>query len=213
MKLVLVHGIFDNGGLFRHLLGRLSRHGHDCYAPSLKPADARHGIADLAGKLRGLIDARWGPEAPIGLIGFSMGCLIARYYLQELDGQRRGRVLFAISGPHRGSLSAWCYVGRGAREMRPGSAFLRGLEASEHRLAGMPLYSYHTPFDLMILPPASSRWPRAVHLSARAPLHSLMVRDPAVCSDIEARLAQLERRERAAEAARITPDEAPTDHE
>lgn len=83
---------------------------------------------------------------------------------------------------------AYTYPGKGARQMRPGSPFLRKLEETEHRLGDMPVVSYRTPMDLIILPTESSVWKRAENHSHPVLLHPLMLHSKPVLDDIEKRL-------------------------
>src|SRR3989338_230699 len=191
MNIILVHGIFDNGKLFKYMVRFLKAAGHACHVPSLKPADARNGIADLAEKLAECVNASIGENEKFVLIGFSMGCLVSRYYLQELNGFDWCLAFHAISGPHKGSRLAHFYVGKGAIEMRPGSDFLQKLKAGESRLAKIPLYAYRTPFDLMILPSTSSHWETAQNHVTKAVAHRLMLRDRFVCNHIKQSLINL----------------------
>jgi triacylglycerol lipase len=124
MDVVLVHGIFDNGAIFRRLAGVLADAGHRCWVPALEPADGRTGIEDLAAKLHAYIDRHLGSDAELALVGFSMGCIVSRQYLQMRDGVRRTKAFFAISGPHEGTLTAYLYPGQGAKDLRPGSQLL-----------------------------------------------------------------------------------------
>ncbi len=177
MNIILVHGVFDSGTIFKHMSAQLEAHGHTCYSPSLKPASARLGIADLALKLQDYIDVSLENDDCFVLVGFSMGCLVARYYLQELDGYQRCPVFHAISGPHYGSWWAWLFWWQGAKDMRPRSELLTTLENSQQRLKEMALFSYRTPYDLMILPSTSSTWALAENHISHVCLHNLMVRD------------------------------------
>ena len=191
MKIVLVHGFGDSGRRFAPLQRRLTAAGHHCYCPTLKPADARHGIADLAQKLAAYIDAQLPGAEPFAVIGFSMGCLISRYYLQQLGGAARASAFFAISGPHQGSWLAYGYPGQGCREMRRGSAFLQQLAQSVETLTPLPLFAYRTPFDLMVLPSRSAHWPEARNRVVPSLLHRGMVSSGVVAQDIIAQLATL----------------------
>lgn len=188
MRVVLVHGIMDTGRVFRSLVKQLTALGAECLSPSLEPNDGHRGLAVLAEQLKQEIDARFGPEAEINLIGFSMGGLISRYYLQALGGHRRTRRFFAISVPFEGTW--WSHLGRGqgVSEMRPDSDFLRQLHAGEGVLAGMELVSYWTPFDLVIIPPTSSIWGRAENLRILAPCHPCMLWHPGLGRDLVQRL-------------------------
>ena len=189
MNIVLVHGIFHNGSIFRRLVALLEAQGHRCWAPNLKPADGRKGIHDLACKLQAYVDAHLGADEPFALVGFSMGCLISRQYLQVLGGAKRVSAFFAISGPHDGTLTAYLYFGQGATDMRPGSALLRNLKDTEDRLAGIALYAYWTSRDAVIVPAASCDWKLATErVDARAILHRFMPADRRVCADIVQRL-------------------------
>ncbi|WP_317932372.1 esterase/lipase family protein [Halioxenophilus sp. WMMB6] len=191
MDIVLVHGFMDRGHKFDPLNRALTAAGHRCFAPSLTPRDARLGIVDLAGKLERYIESTLVAEQSFALVGFSMGCLISRYYLQELAGVERCRAFFAIAGPLQGSRMAHLYFGRGAADMRPGSHFLLQLQAGEHKLGNLPIHSYRTPYDLMIIPSISSHWPRAENHISSALAHPLMLRNRLVTQHILQTLADL----------------------
>ncbi|MGJ7606990.1 esterase/lipase family protein [Variovorax sp. LT1R20] len=193
MNVVLVHGIFDDGGIFQRLERCLRDAGYQCWVPALKPADGRRGIHDLACKLKAYIDDRIGPAEPIAIVGFSMGCIVSRHYLQLLDGHARTRALFAISAPHQGTLVAYLYPGKGARDMRPGSPLLEELKRTEDCLARMAVFGYWTSFDATVFPARSSHWPLASSsLNARALLHRFMPANERVCADIVRRMVALD---------------------
>jgi triacylglycerol lipase len=188
IKVVLVHGFLDTGWVFRRMKLRLERQGAVCLVPRLRPNDGRGGLVALAENLKRDIDAAFGPSAQIRIVAFSMGGLVSRHYLQVLGGAGRCEKLFTISSPHHGTATARFYPSQGARDMRPGSAFLRRLHSTEETLRDVQLVSYHTPMDLMILPATSSVWPRALNLDFPVLLHPLMLSDEDVLSDVERRV-------------------------
>ncbi len=187
-KVVLVHGIMEDGKAFDSLKSRLETHGIQCLVPQLKPNDARNGLESLAADLKTDIDKEFGTEDRFAVVAFSMGGLVSRYYLQQLGGAERCDALITISSPHHGTNTAYVFPGKGAREMQPGSDFLRTLEDSESKLGEMPVVSYRTPMDLIILPTSSSIWDRAENKSYKVALHPLMLHTPSVLDDIERRL-------------------------
>jgi triacylglycerol lipase len=187
-KVVLVHGIFEQGKNFNMLKQRLTKRGFDCYVPKLDPSDGRGGLENLAAGLKRDIDAKFGPSAPISIVSFSMGGIVSRQYLQHLGGAARCESLITISSPHHGTKLAWLYPTRGAEQMRPGSPFLADLARSQDGLGKMPVASYRTPMDLVILPPTSSVWNRAENLEYPVILHPLMLHSNRVLADIEQRL-------------------------
>ena len=187
-RVVLVHGFLETGHNFLQLRRRLQQRGFECLVPRLSPCDGRGGLEALADGLKRDIDDAFGPREPISIIGFSMGGLVSRYYLQELDGAARCQRLITVSSPHRGTYTAWLYPTKGAQQMRPGSLFLQELAQSDSRLGDMPVVSYRTPLDLMILPASSSNWQRAENLAFPVALHPQMLHASRVIEDIERRL-------------------------
>ncbi len=187
---VLVHGFLQSEWrCYSFLKHDLQERGVECHVPTLKPADARHGIPALAVQLKREIDARFGTREPILLVGFSMGGLVSRHYLQELGGAKRCQALVTISSPHHGTHVASLYPGDGAEQMRIGSEWLARLAATEHRLGDIPVVSYRTPADLVILPSRSSEWPRAENVVIPCPLHPMMTWSPKLRKDLLSRLA------------------------
>jgi triacylglycerol lipase len=158
MQLIFVHGIWDTGAVFRRLAKYLTDQGHTCHCPSLEPANGQHGIIDLAEKLQDYIHTTIGDDTPFALIGFSMGTIISRYYLQILGGSGHVHHFFSISGPLHGTLTAHVWRGKAARDMRFGSSLIRRLDADTSALQTITIHSYRTPFDLLIIPSRSSHW-------------------------------------------------------
>jgi triacylglycerol lipase len=185
---VLVHGIFEDGSKFVKLKARLESHGIRCLTPKLLHQDGTGGLDLLAAHLKQDIDQAFGPDQKIIVIGFSMGGLVSRYYLQNLGGAERCATFITISSPHHGTRIAYTYPSKGVIQMRPGSGFLAGLERTENHLDGIPVISFRTPLDLMIVPSESSVWDRAENLSVTVPLHPLMLRSETVISGIERRV-------------------------
>jgi pimeloyl-ACP methyl ester carboxylesterase len=76
------------------------------------PYDWRRDNRVAARALRRLADEKLhaarqqNPDAKLVLIGHSMGGLVARYFLECLDGWRDTRMLVTFGTPHRGSLNA-----------------------------------------------------------------------------------------------------------
>jgi triacylglycerol lipase len=192
MNVVMVHGFADTGRLFRVLCRELGARGHVCHAPTFHPRTARFGITDLSGKLEAFIRDQVPPGAPVALVGFSMGALIVRHYLQALGGAPSAKAFFSIAGPHLGTCCAYPFPGLGTRQMRPGSAFLRELDSGASALGDLPVFTYRTPLDLVVFPAATTRMPRAPECVAWCPLHSLLPADPEVVGHIAGELARLD---------------------
>jgi len=188
-RVVFVHGIFQRGNWeFGTLRRRLEAQGIECMAPSLMPCDGRDGLEILAAQLKTEINQRFGARERFSIVAFSMGGLVSRYYLQDLDGANRCDRFITLSTPHHGTNTAWLYGGEGARQMRPGSEFLAHLQQTENRLGRMPVTSFRTPFDLVIVPATNSVWERAENAEFPVIMHPLMTCTIEVVSAVEERL-------------------------
>jgi triacylglycerol lipase len=175
MNIVLVHGFISTGKIFFYIKKKLEAQGHKCYAPTLKPIDAKYGIEDLAIKLKDYIQNKLETDSKFVLVGFSLGAIVCRYYLQELGSIDRVDRLITISAPHHGSYLSYIYPGKGMKQLRPSSDFLKNLKQKEILLNTIKLFSYRTPFDLMIIPNNSSVWKIAENKKFISPMHSSML--------------------------------------
>ncbi|MCA9837306.1 MAG: alpha/beta fold hydrolase [Trueperaceae bacterium] len=152
---VLVHGIFDNSRVFQHLSQQFNNAGFTPYAPDLLPSDGEKGLDELAQQLRDYIEHTV-REKQFHLLGFSMGGIICRYYMQKLGGTKRVKRLITVSSPHKGSFWAYFRFNRGGRQLRPNSAFIKDLNKDDRWMQNHQFVSLYTPFDLMIVPASSS---------------------------------------------------------
>ena len=189
-KVVLLHGIFDTRIGMQPLRKAIVAAGYECLEPSLKPVDGRKGLEPMARQLRDLIEAEWGQNAEFSIVAFSMGGLISRYYLQELDGARRCQGLYTIATPHNGTYLAYLYPGRGARQMRPESPFLETLQKSGHIYEDfeVPTTSYRSPLDVVMLPLKSPRWQQGDNVHFWSPIHSALLWEKKLHVDLLKRL-------------------------
>ena len=102
-------------------------------------------MLDLADQLEGRIRSAFGADQPIDLLGFSMGGLIGRVWIQLLGGHRRTRRLVSVASPQRGSITAlpwprWPLAG--IADMKPASLLLRRLAEEDHLLNGIDCCSF-----------------------------------------------------------------------
>ena len=165
MPVVLVHGYFVNRGCWRGFVRALEARGAGpVYAPNFPSHMAP--IERFEEELHAAIERISGSGARrVALVAHSMGGLAARLCLARRGSARVAR-LVTIGSPHRGTWLAPWGVGANARQMRPGSEFLRELAAREaglHHPDALSIYSMH---DDMIAPQDASRldWSRNVAL-------------------------------------------------
>ncbi len=174
---LLVHGIWDTGAKFGSLRRGLERAGRGSVETiDLLPNDGRASILELASQVERKV--RHIHCERIDIVGFSMGALVTRTYLQRLGGKERVRRFISISGPHHGTVTAFALPHIGARDMRPGSRLLTELAADPDPFGEVEVHVMYTPFDLMIMPATSSRIPSArSETCLPIPLHRWMIED------------------------------------
>ena len=192
MIVIMVHGFAESGRRFWRMRGLLEAAGHACFVPKLSPRDGRLGIADLSSKLADFVSAGVPAEGTIAFVGFSMGALVVRHYLQSGGAAGRARAFFSISGPHQGTWIAYLYPGLGTRQMRPGSAFLRELDAGLPLLRGVVLHTYRTPVDLMVAPSTRARIPGVAEQVVWCAFHSHMQGHHRVMGHVAAEIARID---------------------
>ena len=154
------------------------------------------GVPELAQRLADRVEEiRRITGAPkVHLVGHSLGGLLLRWYVQELDGHRCVDTAITVASPHEGTVAALLAPGPCARDLRPGSRVIRrlnhgagGLTASDVRWVA--LYSN---LDLLVQPAVSGRL-RSPALAAENVLirdhgHVMMMTSPRVVREIVARL-------------------------
>lgn len=196
VPVLLVHGLWDSLLRIDPLLQGLRTRGIQCVRGfDLKPSTGHAPITELARQVAQQADAlrqETGAER-IDLLGFSMGALAARCYLQQAGGREHVRRFISISGPHAGTWTAFALPHAGVRDMRPQSALLRALAADPDPFGQVEVHCIYTPFDLMILPATSGILRAAISVHRiPIPLHRWMIRDPRVL-DLAAQLLTDER--------------------
>jgi assimilatory nitrate reductase catalytic subunit len=92
----------------------------------------------------------------------------------EIDRVRR---FISISTPHDGTWTAFLLGNSGARQMRPGSSFLRDLNHDASMLDRLHVTSIWTPLDLTIVPARSSMLPIGRAIRVHVAAHAWMVTD------------------------------------
>ena len=167
---VLVHGIFSSGDDMERLARHLRSQAREVFQPTLTPNSGHAPIEDLAQQLGEFVAEKIGVRR-FDLIGFSMGGLISRYYLQRLGGMARVVRFISIAAPHNGTHLARLGGLPGWVQMRPGSEFLRDLASDADVLRAIPFTSLYTPLDAVIVPARSSEMPQARNVRMWASMH------------------------------------------
>jgi triacylglycerol lipase len=177
---LLVHGIMDNSRRFKRMLAALRAAGIEkIHAMDIVPNDGSIPFSTMGKQVRDSADAllREAGSDQLDIVAFSMGTLAARHYLHFLGGWEKVRRFISISGPHHGTRSAYLILLKGALQMRPNSSLLQAMNAPDAPWGEVQVFSFWTPYDLVIVPPESSRLGWADNRTFPVWLHPLMITD------------------------------------
>ena len=192
---LLVHGLLDTTSVFNTMSTYLTNLGWSVHSLNLIPNHGGVTLEKLAAQVANYIDHNFAREQPLDLLGFSMGGLVTRYYLQKLGGIKRVQRYISISAPNYGTLTAYLLPYQGIGQMRPNSPFLLDLnQDASATLSQLNFTVLWSPFDLMIVPAHNSRMPIGTEIKLPVLFHSWMVSDPrgmkAVAQALKEPLAQ-----------------------
>lgn len=156
----------------------LRKRGWEVYTVDMLPSWGQIGIDQLAKNLASFLERTFAPHTTINLVGFSMGGLTCRYYVQRMGGLARTERLITISSPHQGTVMANCSKRPACIQMRPKSKFLTNLNRDVITLEKVNFASIWTPLDLMIFPAKSSSLGVGREQKLWVGAHPLMVLQP-----------------------------------
>jgi triacylglycerol lipase len=174
---ILVPGYRDNSRVFRQLTRYLKVHHFDVHALSLHPSDGRLPLNQLAEQVATYVERTFAPDQILDFVGFSMGGIVLRYYLQRLGGLTRADHFITLGSPHQGTWMAYYSSRPGVMQMRPRSPFLMDLAQDEEMLSQIRFTSIWTPLDLTIVPSSSSVTSVGQHQRLIVPYHRALVTD------------------------------------
>jgi pimeloyl-ACP methyl ester carboxylesterase len=194
--ILLVHGLVDNRSIFavlrRHLrrrgFGRVWTMNYRIWTSDLRAAARELGTAIEA------VCEQTGYER-IHVIGHSMGGLVARYYVQRLEGDARVHTLVTLGTPHHGTRAARLLPRGVCQQLTPGSEFVGEL-AEPAPGCRTRFVSFWSDIDAMISPKQSAQVEHP-DLSARNILvrgvgHMSLPIDRRIVREITATLAHLD---------------------
>ncbi len=175
---LLIHGISDTIAVFSKMVPYLSRLGWSVHHFNMIPNNGDCCLDVLAKQVADYVAQTFDPQQPIDIVGFSMGGIVSRYYIQRLGGAERVQRFVSISAPNNGTLAGYLSWRPGCVQMRPDSTFLQDLnQDAVDILERLNFTVIWTPYDLMIVPPNSSQMPVGKEVTVPVRLHSWMLTD------------------------------------
>jgi len=189
--IILIHGLWNTSSIFSLLSSKLDEKEVEYFAPTLNHAFGMTSIVELTNLMDQLIVDKYGLKQEIDILGFSMGGIIGRYWINKCNGYKRTKRFITIGSPHNGTLTSQLvpkYPFRGISEMKINSSLLRDLAKYDYFLNDIDCISFFTFWDLMVFPGWRANLNVGEKISLNIFKHRNLVRNPAAVERIIERL-------------------------
>ncbi|MEX1317211.1 MAG: alpha/beta fold hydrolase [Synechococcaceae cyanobacterium] len=184
---VLVHGRWDTPGLFRRLQQRLDGRREPVLLPHLEHGLGERPVLELAAELDQAVNDAFGPDQTVDVLGFSLGGVIARTWIQLLGARERTRRFISVGSPQQGSLLALPWPRRWlatVADLRPGSPLLERLNSDSDGLEGVECTSFWCLSDQMVVPSWTGVLPRGPRHQLPVWHHQQLITSPVALEPI-----------------------------
>ena len=189
--IILIHGLWNTSSIFSFITSKLDEQGVEYFAPTLNHSFGMTSIVELTNLIDQLIVEKYGLEQEIDILGFSMGGIIGRYWINKFNGHKRTKRFITVGSPHNGTLTSQLvpkYPFRGISEMKINSSLLRDLAKYDYYLNDIDCISFFTFWDLMVFPGWRAHLNVGEKISLKILKHRNLVRNPAAVERIIERL-------------------------
>lgn len=191
---VFVHGWASNPSVWGAMAERFRADGWADTDLVLFGYDTSRPNAETAERLAARVDAVLAETgaARVDLVTHSMGALPARLYARTV-GAARVDALVSLAGPNHGTVTALVCPEPSCREMWPGSAFLRALNADDETPGAVRYATWRSPCDLVVVPQSSPALDGAPDTVTPCLLHRDLPRSERVYAEVRDWIAANER--------------------
>ena len=189
--IILIHGLWNTADIFSSITSKLDEKGVEYFVPTLKHKYGMTSIVELTNLLNELIIEKYGLEKELDILGFSMGGIIGRYWINKMNGYKRTRQFITVGSPHKGTLASQLvpmYPFKGISEMKINSFLLRDLSKHDYLLRRIKCISFFTYWDLMVFPGWRANLNSGEKISLNIYKHKNLVRNQSAVDIIIERL-------------------------
>lgn len=184
--IVFVHGWQGTAGTWTTMVSRFKADGYtdaELHAWSYNSNQSNATTASqLAAKIDQVLAATGGSR--VDIVTHSMGGLSSRYYTKNLGGGAKIDAWVSLGGPNHGTQFAYGCFSTSCVEMRPGSTFLKALNATDET-PGTPRYAtWWSPCDEVINPDSSVPLSGATNTQTACLSHSGLHGDAVVYAQV-----------------------------
>jgi triacylglycerol lipase len=176
---LLLHGLTGNEAVFYPLELFLEVSGWgEVYSFTFSRSWGEVPIEALARETAEFLDRSPLAGRTIDIVGYSMGGLVAREFIQNMGGTERVERFVSVSTPHFGTYLAFALLTPGVEQMRPNSQFLNALNGSVSLLSQVKVTSIFTEHDEIVQPYRNAILPIGRVIGVPVFGHCMMVLHP-----------------------------------
>jgi triacylglycerol lipase len=187
---LLIPGFYSDVSSFDKLSNYLTKLKRQIHILDLMPNTGELELEYLSQQAANFINKTFDVEESLDIVGFSMGGIISRYYIQKLGGKNRIQRLITVAAPHYGTWAAFLCNRPACIQLRPGSKFLQKLNSDIADLEYINCTSIWSPFDFIVFPADNSKLPIGRNINVPVYHHASIVEDNRVFQEIDAALKQ-----------------------
>ena len=179
--IILLHGLWNNPNIFTPLVKKLEGFNIKIHAPFFPHCFGKVDLLDLAKILDEYISKNLESNIKVNLLGFSMGGLIARIWLQKMNGASKTKRFISVGSPHKGTFIAQImpyYLFAGIAQMKRKSSLIMELNSDYSSLKDIECISFFCPWDLMVLPGWQAILPVGEKFSIPVAFHRELITSP-----------------------------------
>lgn len=185
--ILFVHGWNSNSSTWNTMVSRFAADGWTpselnnwSYNTSQSNATTAQQIATKVNQILAATGA-----TKVDLISHSMGGLSTRYYVKNLGGGSKVDDFVSLGGPNHGTNTAYFCFSTACSEMRPGSSFLKSLNAGDETPdVGVNWLTWWSPCDEVINPDSSVALNGATNTQTACMSHSSLHEDATVYAQV-----------------------------
>lgn len=184
--ILFVHGWNSSGSVWNTMIANFKANGWTAAQLVSWSYNTSQSNATTAQQIRTKVDSiiLATGATKVDVITHSMGGLSSRYYAKNLGGDARIDAWVSLGGPNHGTTTAYGCAQTSCVEMRPGSTFLKNLNATDET-PGAPRYAtWWSACDVVIEPDNSTPLIGATNTQTACLSHSALYSDATVYAQV-----------------------------
>jgi len=185
--ILFVHGYLESASLWNTMKGRFEKDGYpssylSAYTYNTSQSNKVDAEKEVKPRVESLLAATGATK--VDIVAHSMGSLNSRWYVKFLGGESKVDDWVSLGGPNHGTETAKFCFSTSCVEMRPGSTFLKELNAGDETPGTVSYGTWWSPCDEIINPDSSVALSGATNTETACISHTALTTDETVYKQV-----------------------------